>query len=191
MRKHTTTVKKLTDDHYAGLKADQARALFLIANAGAEGLTDEQLAGFNEAGEPVQEGEKGLKVKMALLATGLLKGENVATTRKSSERTYQYTGVALGDDLSAGLKQVGEAVRTIGTGTRTQFAEQLVRDAEARGETLELEKAVKTVNGIWLRLHDRGIIVPVKKADAQAAAPQETQAPQVEGEMVSGDTVVE
>ena len=63
---------------------------------------------------------------------------------------------------------VGEAVRALGTGTKSQFAEQLVRDSEAKGEAIDAEKAGKTVNGVWLRLQDRGVITPIKKADVKA-----------------------
>ena len=44
MRKYFTN-KTIKDTHYEGLKPDQARALYLIAEAGAAGLTDAQLAG--------------------------------------------------------------------------------------------------------------------------------------------------
>lgn len=180
MQKYTAP-RKLTDASYAGLKADQARALFLIAEAGKEGLTEAQLlvTRVNEAGEVVAEGGTPLKVKTALLRTGHIVGETIVGERKGSERTYQYTGLALSEDLSAALKTVGGAVRTLGTGTKTQFAEQLVRESVAASEAavaaggealpvLELEKATRAVNGVWLRLQDRGIIVPVKKADVAA-----------------------
>lgn len=167
MRKYFCN-KTIKDSHYEGLKPDQARALYLIAESGAEGLTDAQLATFNADGNPVAEGEKGLKVKTALLATGHLIGETIPSERKGSERTYQFTGVPLTDDLSPSLRTVGEAVRALGTGTKSQFAEQLLRDAEARGETLDADKAAKTVNGVWLRLQDRGIIVPIKKSEVKA-----------------------
>lgn len=182
MQKYTAP-RKLTDASYNGLKPDQARALFLIAEAGKEGLTDDQLKAFkvNEAGEVVTEGGTPLKVKMALLRTGHVVGETIIGERKGSERTYQYTGVALSDDLSPALKSVGSAVRTLNMGTKSQFAEQLVRDSQAAADAavaagneapavLDIEKANRAVNGVWLRLQDRGIIVAVKKSEAAAAA---------------------
>lgn len=187
MQKYTAP-RKLTDASYNGLKPDQARALFLIAEAGKDGLTDAQLSAIqvNEVGEVVAEGGTPLKVKMALLRTGHVVGETIASERKGSERTYQYTGVPLGADLSPALRTVGGAVAALNIGTKSQFAEQLVRDSQAASDAavaaggealpvLELEKANRAVNGVWLRLQDRGIIVPVKKSEVGAAASTEGQ----------------
>lgn len=174
MRKYFTT-KKINEAHYEGLKADQARALFLIAEAGAEGLTDAQLAQFNENGEQVGEGEKGLKVKTALLVKGLLMAETVPGERKGSERTYAYTGAPIHSGLSASLQRVGNAVAAQGNGTKSQFAAKLAEQAVAAGEEMTEEKAVKTVNGVWLRMQDLGIVAAVKKS--ATAAPEAPQAP--------------
>lgn len=172
MRKYFTT-KKINEAHYEGLKPDQARALYLISEAGTEGLTDAQLAQFNEKGEPVAEGEKGLKVKTALLVKGLLMAETVPGERKGSERTYAYTGAPIHDGLSASLQRVGNAVAAQGTGTKSQFAAKLAEQAAAAGEEMTEEKAVKTVNGVWLRMQDLGIVSAVKKSAAAASeAPQ-------------------
>lgn len=196
MQKYTAP-RKLTDASYTGLKPDQARALFLIAEAGKDGLTDAQLEAIkvNEAGEVVTEGGAPLKVKMALLRTGHVVGETIQGERKGSERTYQYTGVALTDDLSPALKTVGSAVAALNIGTKSQFAEQLVKDSQAASDAavaagnealpvLDADKANRAVNGVWLRLQDRGIIVPVKKADAAQAqnAPTGEQPPAEQAE---------
>jgi hypothetical protein len=189
MKKYTTS-RKVTEKSYEGLKPDQARALFLIAESGKDGVTDEQLLGFDVDGNVTTDPALGLKVKQALLFTGSVQVESIAGERKGSERSYVYTGLPISDDLSASLKKIATAVALIGTGTKSAFAEQLVRESQAEvdaavaaggeaGEVLTLEKASKMVNGVWLRLQDRGIIKPVKKADlaAQQAAPAQTEAP--------------
>lgn len=171
MRKYFTT-KNITDKHYEGLAKDQARILFLIASAGADGITDEQLAGYNADGNPVAEGDKPLKVKTALLATGLVLGEKVPTERKGSERTYQYTGLAISDSLSPALRRVGRAVALQGTGTKSQFAAKYKEEGANNGVEMDDAAALKAVNGVWLRLQDLGIVQAVKKtaaADAPAS----------------------
>lgn len=180
MQKYFCTVKKVTDENYAGLKADQARILFIIANAGAEGATDADLLAVNENGEPVTGDEKGLKVKTALLRTGLIRAETVPGERKGSERLYQYTGVPIGEHLSKSLRRVGGAVSVVGTGTKTQFAEELRKQAEANGVEMDEKKSISTVNGVWLRLQDLGIVEAVKKSDVAKQEAASDVAPETE-----------
>lgn len=179
MQKYSTS-RKVTEASYAGLKPDQARALFLIAEAGKEGITDEQLLGYDVDGNATTDPALGLKVKTALLRTGFVQSETILGERKGSERTYVYTGLPLSADLSPALRKIGAAVASLGTGTKTEFADRLVELHKAESdaavasgaealEELTTEKAVKMVNGVWLRLQDRGIINPVKKSEAAAA----------------------
>jgi hypothetical protein len=190
--KRYTTSRKLTDKSYDGLKPDQARALFLIAEAGKEGLTDVDLQGIrvNEAGEVVTDGTGNpLKVKLALLSTGSVQATHEAGPRKASERNYRYTGAPIGDDLPASLKKVGAAVAVLGFGTKGQFAEELVRQSQAEADAhatanpeaeplavLSQEEAVKRINAVWLRVNDRGLVKPeLKGAKVEGEAPAEQQ----------------
>jgi hypothetical protein len=194
MQKYSTS-RKVTENSYTGLKPDQARALFLIAEAGKEGITDEQLLGYDVDGNPTTDPALGLKVKTALLRTGFVQSETIIGERKGSERTYAYTGLPLSADLSPALRKIGAAVASLGTGTKSDFAERLValhtaesEAAVAAGndafEELTQEKAVKMVNGVWLRLQDRGIINPVKKSEAAAQSAAPAGEAQVEGAQV-------
>lgn len=177
MRKYFTT-KKINEASYDGLKADQARILFLISESGADGITDAQLAGFNEKGEPVGEGEKGLKVKTALLVKGLVMAETVPGERKGSERTYQYTGAPIHSGLSASLQRVGKAVAAQGTGTKSQFAAKLAEQSAAEGVEMDEDKAVRAINGVWLRMQDLGIVASIKKNAAANSAEQPAEVEQ-------------
>lgn len=166
--------KTLGDAQLSKVKPDQAQVLHKLFDSGSEGLTDADLAKFSEAGEALTgaEGEKVLKVKPALLRTGLVRAEQVTGERAASERTYEHTGNPLGDHFSDSMKKVGGAVIRQGRGTKTQFAETYRAMAAEAGHEITLEHAVKSVSGVWLRLQDSGIIRRVKKNEAAPAAPE-------------------
>lgn len=179
--------KTLGDAQLTGVKPDQAQVLHKLFDSGKDGLTDAELAAFNESGEALTgaEGEKGLKVKPALLRTGLIRAEQVSGERAASERTYEHTGNPLGDHFSESMKRVGGAVIRQGRGTKTQFAETYRAMAAEAGHEITLEHAVKSVSGVWLRLQDSSIIRRVKKGEAAPAAPE---APE---NVVNGDIPVD
>lgn len=174
------TNRKIAEANYKGLKADQARALFLIAEAGAEGLTDDDLAKLNVNGEVKQEGEKGLKVKLALLGTGFIIRNSIPTERKGSERAYEFTGTAIPAGKSATVQMVAAAVEAQKSGSKSDFARKLLEQQTAAGNeaVADEDKALKVVSGVWMRLQDMGILRQVRKADlaaaAASAAPSET-----------------
>lgn len=166
--------KTLGDAQLTGVKPDQAQVLHKLFDSGKDGLTDSELAAFNENGEALAgtEGEKALRVKPALLRTGLVRAEQVSGERAASERTYEHTGNPLGEHFSESMKRVGGAVIRQGRGTKTQFAETYRAMAAEAGHEITLEHAVKSVSGVWLRLQDSQIIRRVKKGEAAPAAPE-------------------
>jgi len=182
--------KTLGDAQLSKVKPDQAHVLNKLFDSEKEGLTDADLAAFNENGEALTgaEGEKALRVKPALLRTGLVRAEQIVGERAASERMYEHTGNDLGEHFSDSMKKVGGAVIRRGRGTKTQFAETYREMAAEAGHEISLEHAVKSVSGVWLRLQDTGIIRRVKKNDDKPAAAAGTETPENLG---NGDAPVD